>query len=348
MKKNRIILLFITLIFVLSFTFGVFAKEGGPPYTVGLSNGPFTHSWRVQMIESVQQEFELYKEQGLVDKLIIQNAGPDVNTQIAQIRNLIASDVDLLLINPNSSTALNPVMEEAQEAGITVVVYDMPIDNEKVLDVFMNQDWWMAPLTEWFCEKLGGKGNIVYISGIADQPGNIERDVSAEKVLAKYPDIKLLAKANGNWDQAAAQQVMSDLLASFPQIDGVLTQDGMTLGIIRAFEAAGREIPVVTGETQIAFIKKWKEMKDAVDFDTVGIVNPPGYVNNALGIGLRLLQGKKLKDEVLVNGHIIYTKPNLIVDNNNIDEIYDQYKDWADSYYVNSWYSQEELDTLFE
>lgn len=258
MKKNRIILLFITLIFVLSFTFGVFAKEGGPPYTVGLSNGPFTHSWRVQMIESIQQEFELYKEQGLADKLIIQNAGPDVNTQIAQIRNLIASDVDLLLINPNSSTALNPVMEEAQEAGITVVVYDMPIDNEKVLDVFMNQDWWMAPLTEWFCEKLGGKGNIVYISGIADQPGNIERDVSAEKVLAKYPDIKLLAKANGNWDQAAAQQVMSDLLASFPQIDGVLTQDGMTLGIIRAFEAAGREIPVVTGETQIAFFKNGK------------------------------------------------------------------------------------------
>jgi len=348
MKKNRIVLLFITLIFVLSFTLGVFAKDGEPPYTVGLSNGPFTHSWRVQMIESIQREFEFYKEQGLVDKLIIQNAGPDVNTQIAQIRNLIASDVDLLLVNPNSSTALNPVMEEAQEAGITVIVYDMPIDNEKVLDVFMNQDWWMAPLTEWFCEKLDGKGNIVYISGIADQPGNIERDVSADKILAKYPDIKLLAKANGNWDQAAAQQVMSDLLASFPQIDGVLTQDGMTLGIIRAFEAAGREIPVVTGETQIAFIKKWKEMKDAVGFDTVGIVNPPGYVNNALGIGLRLLQGKKLKDDVLVNGHIIYVKPNLIVDNNNIDEIYEQYKDWADSYYVNSWYSQEELDALFE
>ena len=210
------------------------------------------------MRESIQQEVELCKEQGLADKLSIQNAVPGVNTQSVQIRKLIASDVDLLLINPNSSTALNPVMEEAQEAGITVVVYDMPIDNEKVLDVFMNKDWWMAPLTEWFCEKLGGKGNIVYIRVIADQPGNIERDVSAEKVLAKYPDIKLLAKANGNWDQAAAQQVMSDLLASFPQIDGVLTQDGMTLGIIRAFEAAGREIPVVTGETQIAFFKNGK------------------------------------------------------------------------------------------
>ena len=347
MKSFLTKIIFVVFVLVLIFSVSAFAKKGGP-YTVGLSNGPFTHSWRVQMIESIQQEFEFYKEKGLVDKLIIQNAGPDVNTQIAQIRNLITSGIDLLLINPNSSTALNPVIEEAQEAGVLVVVYDMPVDNNKVINVYMNQEWWMTPLTEWFCKQINYKGNIVYISGIADQPGNIMRDEAADKVLAQYPDIKLLAKANGNWDQAAAQQVMSDLLASFPQIDGVLTQDGMTLGIIRAFEAAGRKLPVVTGETQIAFIKKWKEMKDKEGFDTVGIVNPPGYVNNALGIGLRLLQGKKLKAEILVDGHVIYTKPNLTVDNNNIDQIYEQYKDWADSYYVNSWYSQEELDALFE
>ncbi|NPV53439.1 MAG: substrate-binding domain-containing protein [Firmicutes bacterium] len=348
MKRWFLRILLVTLMLVLALSFTAFAKKGGPPYTVGLSNGPFTHSWRVQMIESLHQEFEFYKKQGLVDRLIIQNAGPDVGTQIAQIRNLIASGVDLLLINPNSSTALNPVIEEAQEAGILVVVYDMPIDNPKVLDIYMNQDWWMTPLAEWFCKQLNYKGNIVYISGIADQPGNIQRDQAAEKVLAKYPNIKLLAKANGNWDQAAAQQVMSDLLASFPKIDGVLTQDGMTLGIIRAFEAAGRKVPVVTGETQVAFIKKWKEMKDKQGFSTFGIVNPPGYVNIALGVGLRLLQGKKLKPEVLVNGHVIYTRPNLIVDNKNIDQIYKQYKDWADSYYVNSWYSQKELDELFQ
>ena len=87
----------------------------------------------------------------------------------------------------------------------------------------------------------------MYISGIADQPGNIARDQAADEVLAKYPDIKVLAKANGNWDQAAAQQVMTDLLGSFPNIDGVLTQDGMTLGILRAFEAAGRKSPARHG-----------------------------------------------------------------------------------------------------
>jgi len=317
-------------------------------FTVGLSNGPFTHSWRVQMIESLRQEFDFYKDQGLVDKLIIQNAGPDVNTQIAQIRNLIVSGVDLLLINPNSSTALNPVIEEAQEAGVLVIVFDQPINNPNVLNVFMNQEWWMTPLTEWFCKQLNYKGDIVYISGIADQTGNILRDKAAEKVLAKYPDIKVLAKANGNWDQAAAQQVMTDILASFPKIDGVLTQDGMSLGIIRAFQAAGRPLPVITGETQVAFIKEWKKLKDSQGFSTFGVTNSPGAICTSLGIGIRLLQGKKLKPEVLIDNHIIYIRPVLLVDNNNIDKVYEEYKDWADSYYVNKWYTQEEIDELFQ
>jgi len=355
MKKHLLVLvvlmLSIFLVATLSFAGGGKAKEKPAEvkkFTVGLSNGPFTHSWRVQMIESLQKEFEYYKENGIADKLIIQNAGPDVNTQIAQIRNLISSNVDLLLVNPNSTTALIPVIEEAQEEGILVIVYDQPIDNPNIINVYMNQEWWMAPLTEWFCKELKYKGDVVYISGIADQPGNILRDKAAEKVWAKYPDINLLAMANGNWDQAAAQQAMSDILASFPSIDGVLTQDGMALGVIRAFQAAGRPLPVVSGETQVAFIKEWKKLKDSQGFSTFGVTNSPGAVCTSLGIGIKLLQGKKLKPDVLIDNHVIYLRPVLMVDNSNIDKVYNEYKDWADSYYVNGWYSQEQLDELFQ
>ena len=144
----------------------------------------------------------------------------------------------------------------------------------------MKQKFWMGPIVEWLAKQLNGKGNIVYISGIADQPGNIERDQAAMDTLQKYPGIKVLAKANGNWDQAAAQQVMSDMLGSFPNIDGVLTQDGMTLGIIRAFEAAGEAAPI-SGETQVAFIKEWKKMKDESGFTSFGVENSPGAINTS-------------------------------------------------------------------
>jgi ribose transport system substrate-binding protein len=327
-------------------------------FVVGLSNGPFLHSWRIEMLESLQKQFDMYRDKGWASKLIIQNAGPDVNTQIAQIRNLIASKVNLLLINPNSSTALDPVIKEAQDAGVLVIVFDQPVPNPDVLNIYMNQEWWQSPLTEWLVKQLNGKGNIVYISGIADQPGNILRDQAAMKVLAKYPNIKLLAKANGNWDPAAAQQVMTDLLGSFPNIDGVLTQDGMTTGIMRAFEAAGKKIPPVTGDTLVAFIKDWKQRKDASGFNTVGIENSPGAVATSLGIGLRMLQGKKLKPDLLIvdpnvmpvasKPHVIWTHPSLQVDNTNIDKVYGEYKDWADSFYVNIWYTEDQIDALFQ
>lgn len=327
-------------------------------FVVGLSNGPFTHSWRVQMIESLQKQADAYKAKGWVSKLIIQNAGPDVNTQIAQIRNLIASNVNLLLVNPNSASALQPVLQEAVASGIRVIVYDQPAQVPKgVLNVYMNQSWWQGPITEWLCKKLNGHGDIVYISGIADQPGNIDRDKAAEAVLAKYPGIKVLAKANGNWDQAAAQQAMTTLLASFPHIDGVLTQDGMSLGIIRAFQAAGRPLPVITGETQVAFVKEWKKLKDQTGFSTIGITNSPGAVATSLGIGIRLLQGKKLKPDVLLDpktgkpsadGNTIWLRPALTVTDANIDQIYNEYKDWANSYYVNSWYSEAQINALFQ
>ena len=347
--RGGLVILLCLLFAAAAFAGGSAEKPGAAKgIVVGLSNGPFTHSWRVQMIENLHNQVETYVAKGWVSKLIVQNAGEDVNTQIAQIRNLIASKVNLLLIDPNSATALLPVIKEAQDAGILVIIYDQPVDNPPCLNVHMKQKYWMGPIVDWLAKQLNGQGNIVYISGIADQPGNIERDQAAMEELKKYPGIKLLATANGNWDQAAAQQKMTDLLGSFPNIDGVLTQDGMSLGILRAFDASGRKVPVVTGETQVAFIKEWKKRKDTSGFSTFGVENSPGAVNTSLGIGVRLLQGKKLKPDVFAAPNDIWLKPVLFVDNNNIDQIYDKYKDTLDSFYVSTWYSEDQLDAMFQ
>ena len=84
--RSGLVVLFCLLFAVAAFAGGNGEKPAASKgIVVGLSNGPFTHSWRVQMAESLQQQFEVYRDKGWVSKLIIQNAGPDVNTQIAQI-----------------------------------------------------------------------------------------------------------------------------------------------------------------------------------------------------------------------------------------------------------------------
>lgn len=325
------------------------ATEAPAPkqYTIGFSNGYIGNGWRTQMIDSVEKLGEYYKGKGVLKELIVQNAGLDVNDQIAQIRNMINSGVDCLLIDPNSETALNPVIEEAVAQGILVITLDQPVTSDKALNVVIDQVKWGANLAEWFCKSLNGKGDIVIVEGIAGHPANVNRMRGMEEVLAKYPDIKVLTKVNGNWDQASSQQVTSDLLASYPKIDGVLTQDGMALGVVNAFEAAGRDLPIVTGELMMGFVKKWHELKEKTGFLTYGQNNPPGIGATALGIAIRLLDGKEFKDGVLDGNNYYYAVKDQVT-NDNLDEYFTKYKDEPDAYFIDEWLTEEDVDALFK
>jgi len=321
-------------------------------WVIGVSNGYIGNSWRTQMIDSIEKLGEFYKGKGLVKNIIVQNAGLDTNNQIDQIRNMIAEKVDLILIDPNSGTALNPVIEEAVSRGITVVAMDQPVTSSEIISVSIDQEKWGENLAKWLFDQLKGKGNIVRIEGLAGHPANIARIAGMDRVLAKYPGINLLASVNGNWVQAKAQQVMSDLIAAYPNIDGVLAQDGMSLGVIQAYEAAGKKLPVITGETQIAFLTKWNELKQKTGFSTYAENNPPGIGATALGIGIRLLQGKKFKDGVLSSTdkypRIYFYDVKYIITNANFDKYYAKYKDKPPTYFPDEHLSETELDALFK
>jgi len=320
-------------------------------FTVGYSNGLITHSWRTQMTADVVQEFGFYKGQGIVDELMIQHAGFDVDLQNTQIRNLINAGVDLLIINPNSASAHDPIIEEAVNAGILVMIADQLITSEIAYQIIPDQFVWMSTLAEYVIGRIGGKGDIIYMSGYDGSPANTARDEGLMATIAKYPDIKLLAKVNGNWDPSTAQQVMADTLAAFPKIDAVITQDGQSLGIVKAFQAANRPVPIMNGEGMIPFMDVWKELKASEGFETIAIANAPGYTSNfCLGIGLRMLQGKTLKDgfwNKAAQTRFIVLGPEF--GNDELDAIYDAHVTMRGiTEYIDAWPSQEELDSYFE
>jgi len=316
-------------------------------YLIGFSNGYIGNGWRTQMIDSVEDLAAFYKGKGYIEDIIIQNAGLDVNNQIAQIRNMINAGVDCLLIDPNSETALNPVIEEAVDQGILVISLDQPVTSESAINVVIDQAKWGGNLAQWLCDELGGEGDIVIVEGLAGHPANVNRVKGMNEVLAANPGVNVLANVNGNWDQASSQQVMSDLLATYPDLDGVLTQDGMALGVVNAFQAADREIPVVTGELMMGFVKEWKVLKDEAGFSTYGQNNPPGIGATALGMAIRLLQGKEFKDGVL-DGNNFYYEVKDHVTNDNFEEYFEKYQHEPDAYFIDEWLTEDELDALFE
>jgi ribose transport system substrate-binding protein len=330
------------------------AQAQSKKFTIGVSNGFVGSEWRTQMLDNMQAVNKGYMSRGLTDNLVIQSADVDVQGQIQQIRNLIGAKVDGIIVNPNSQTALNPVFKEAADAGIKVIVVDQEVSAPGAINVGIDQREWARNKMDWLAKGLGGKGNIVIMNGIAGHPANEARVLGEKDSLAKYPNIKVLNSANGDWDHAKAQQVMSAILASQPNIDGVFTQDGMGQGVLRALIAAKPKImPLVSGEAYVGYMKLWQDIRKSYPtFKSYGLPNPPGVGASGLRVMINWLQGKSLKDGVLkgASKNSIYVPIPKGVDNASLNSTYSLLINQGreDTYTVDSILTQAATDALFK
>lgn len=273
-------------------------KKSDGPYKIGFSNGFIGNAWRAQHVEGVEKTAAELKEAGIASEVIIVNSTSGASGQISQINSLLAQGIDALVVNPVSAEPLMPIVQRAIDSGILVVVADNPLPMENVLNVSLDHTQYWGISTEWLIEAIGGKGNIVAVEGLAGNTANDWRVRARDAVLAKHPDVKLLASAAGGWDQAQAREVMAGFLAAYgDDINGVLIQDVMNEAVIRAYKAAGATLPPLTGDYVNSYFKLWKNDPELV---TAAVANPPGIGSDSLRIAVELLQGKELNEAKLV------------------------------------------------
>lgn len=285
-------------------------------FKIGLSNSFVGSEWRTQMIDEAQAAAKAWAEKGVKVEVVVQSGNVDVQGQIGHIRNFMNQGVDAILIDPGSPTAFNPIFAQAKARDVLIVATDAEVSSKDAIYVGIDQKAWAMQSAEWLAKTLGGKGNVVAINGVAGNPANELRVAGYKEVFAKYPDIKVLNEANASWDQAQGQQAMQNLLATYPDINGVWVQDGMADGAWRAIEAAGKaENIAATGEIRKDFMTRWAEKK----FNSAASVNPPGVMASALNVAVLKLMGKEFKDGIFAGtyGNAIYI-PIPFVDGNNL------------------------------
>lgn len=319
------------------------------PPVVGISTGSSGTSWRTIMINGLEEVGNEYKAAGkIADFKIVNNVvNGDATEQANILRDFIAQGVDIILVNPNSPTALNAVIEEAQEAGILVVAFDATVTAPNVINVTLDHYTWMKKNVEWICSTLQ-KGNVIQIYGLEGHPADNDRRRAVYEVLKQYPDIKLIADTSGYWDQTKAKEVAAQIIASGQQIDGVITQDGMAYGVLSAFLDAGKLPKVMFGDPGTAFFKEWKKLREAgADFKACTQPNPPGIGGTAFRIALQLYNGKQFKPGILQDNTFFY-KVSMFITDENFDEAWELLKDKPDDYLLTEIMSEEAVAELFE
>ena len=269
-------------------------KEDG--FVVGFSNGYWGNTWRAQMVEDFEKRAEEYKAEGVLSDYMVSNTNSDATEQLNQINAMIDAGVDAIMIDAVSPTTIKSAVEKAQEQGILVVVTNDPAAYEGTICVCGDNYTGQEIQAKWLVEQLGGKGDIVEISGVSGNSADTLRVQANKDILAEYPDIKTLASSPGSWSQTEAQSVMTTFLSSYENIDAVLAQDVMGEGIIKAYENAGKEPTVMTGDYTKSFLELWATMPD---LNTIGVSYAPGNAVPALDVTVGLLQGKTIKEDVL-------------------------------------------------
>jgi len=341
-----------SLIVVLVMSMVVASGAFAQPYTIGVSNSFVGSEWRTQMIENLKEVNSRYMEEGLTNELVIQNQTVQVQGQIQQIRNLMNRGVDAIIVNPNSQSGLNQVIADAEAAGIEVISVDQQVSAPQAVNVVINQTEWARTSARWLATQLGGEGDVVVINGLAGHPANEARSKGVKDVFGHFPDIDILNTVNAGWDQATAQQKMSNILAAQPDIDAVWTQDGMAVGVLRAVRAANLdEWPILMGEARAGYIQLWHEVQqDRPNFTTYGVINPPGIAASGLKIAVDMLQGKELKEGILTGpfDNSIYQQIPGTVSKHNFDQEYAKHRDKSSAYTLDGIMTEAEAESFFK
>lgn len=121
MKTKLYLPVIILLLFMLCLAMpGCETKKENPVYTIGVSQCIGSDLWRRTMLEEIKMELSLHPGA----ELVYMDANGNSQLQVKQAGEMIKKGIDILIISPNEAQPLTPIVEEAYNRGIPVVVID--------------------------------------------------------------------------------------------------------------------------------------------------------------------------------------------------------------------------------
>jgi ribose transport system substrate-binding protein len=219
---------------------------GGGKTKIGFSVSTLNNAFFVGLKLGVEKGA---KEQGF--ELVQTNANGDAQQQVNDVINLLTQGVSAIVLNPIDSKAIIPAVEKANSMGVPVFTLDRGSDGGKVTSFVASDNVALgATGAKWIADQLKARygsprGNVVDLIGLVGTTAATDREKGFSDEIAKYPDIKVVARQEGAFDQEKSLNAMTNILQKYPQIDAVFgANDDNTVGAEKAIDNAGRYKPL--------------------------------------------------------------------------------------------------------
>ncbi|RIH66998.1 response regulator [Mariniphaga sediminis] len=159
-------------------------------------------------------------------ELYIKDAKEDNQTQIEQIESFLQEGIDLLIVSPNESAPITPIVEKVFDSGIPVIVVDRKIESNKYTAYIGGDNYRIGQEAgKYTVELLKGKGKILEISGLEGSSPATERRKGFEDVISNYPEINIVFSASGEWNEEGAREAMQKVLKTEKDFDLVFAHN---------------------------------------------------------------------------------------------------------------------------
>ena len=265
---------------------------------IGLSMKQQTSPYFTAQIEIAKDRA---KEMGFT--LIALDAQGNLEKQISDVDDLLAQNIDILLINAIDPEAIVPATKAATRAGVPVIGFDTLIDSSGdfvtvvLSNNFENGRAVGAYAAQFYADKpakaavlSGTKGNT---PGRDRRTGFFTGFIEQELLTKGKCTLELQVQGWGDWGQDEGLKAMEDIIIAYPDINMLIAEnDNMALGAMKAIQEAGRV-------DQIRIFAVCDGQKEAMEliknnnegnYMATGMNDPSLVCNTAIDVALDIIQ----------------------------------------------------------
>jgi len=211
-------------------------------YKIGFSDFSLSAEYQAKLrdkfVEAVADKF------GDTAQVIVVDGESDSDTQNSGVDNLIAQQVDAIVLVPFDAEQQIPAVQACVDAGIPCFEVCLQTADDGLRTAFIGSDDTTSGemAMAYMAEQLNYEGDIVYLHGPTGQDSEIKRHTGANSVCDQYEGLNVVSEKVCNWDRAEAMIAIENLLQSGMNINGIFCEnDEMALGAYAAIQGTDNE-----------------------------------------------------------------------------------------------------------
>ena len=225
--------------------------------------------------------------------------------QIEAAKKFIQDEVGYLLLSAADTAGWDSVLKDAQDAGISVILFDRTIDADESLyaaSIVSDMAKEGQTAVDWLKDQGLDEYKVIHIQGVMGSAAQQGRTGALDEMVEANDNWSLVAQQTAEWNAEKAQQIVQSVIDSNEEFNVIYAEnDDMAKGAVAALDKANISHGVGKDVIVMGFdCNKWAlEELLAQNWNYDGQCNPfqASYIDEIIK---KLENGEELEEKVVI------------------------------------------------